>query len=92
MVSTAGESIKLTGGGGSEVGCLLDMEARAALQIWIIGGLIPQARHGGIFVWLFAVAGSKFDGIGFEKEHIGQTQVAFAPSVGAAVTRRDGVS
>ena len=36
---------------------------------------MPQARHGGIGV-RDASAGSKLDGTGFEKEHIGQTQDA----------------
>jgi hypothetical protein len=69
------------------------MDARAALATCNMGGLIPQARHGGMFVCVFAVAGSKLDGIGFEKEHIGQTQVAFGPSVGGAgAMERDGLS
>ena len=39
------------------------------------GGLIPQAKHGGIGVEAFARAGLKFDGSGLEYEHIGQTHV-----------------
>jgi hypothetical protein len=75
------------------VDCLFDIDARAALATCTIGGLIPQARHGGTFVYVFAVAGSKLDGMGLEKEHIGQTQVAFGPSVGGAgAMERDGLS
>lgn len=43
---------------------------------------MPQARHGGIGVDAFAVAGSKFEGTGLENEHIGQTQVALANLAG----------
>lgn len=39
-------------------------------------GLMPQARHGGNGVWMFAVVGSKLDGTGFEKVQMVQTQVA----------------
>ena len=39
---------------------------------------MPHARHGGKGVLALAVAGSKFDGTGFENEHIGQIQVALA--------------
>ena len=53
---------------------------------------MPQARHGGTFVCIFAVAGSKFDGIGLDKEHIGQIQVAFGPNDGGAETiEREGL-
>lgn len=38
---------------------------------------MPHARHGGNGVFAFATLGSKFDGTGFENEHIGQIQVAF---------------
>ncbi len=41
-------------------------------------GLMPQARQGGRGVWAFAVDGSKFDGTGFEKLQMVQTQVAVA--------------
>lgn len=61
------------------------MAARAAFVTTKIGGGIPQLRHGGIFVCELAVAGSKLEGMGLEKEHIGQTQVAFGPSVGFGV-------
>lgn len=37
---------------------------------------MPHARQGGKFVAALAVAGSKFDGTGLEKEHMGQIQVA----------------
>lgn len=48
----------------------------AAFKTVIKGGLIPHARHGGKWVVAVAVAGSKFEGTGFEKEQIGQIQVA----------------
>lgn len=48
----------------------------AAFNTVVNGGLIPHARHGGKCVEALAVAGSKLDGIGFEKEQIGQIQVA----------------
>lgn len=38
---------------------------------------MPQARHGANGVCTVAVAGSKFDGTGFENVQIGQIQVAF---------------
>lgn len=62
-----------------------DMAAIAALVTCTSGGLIPHARHGGKGVLAFAVAGSKFDGTGFEKEHIGQIQVAFVSLGGGGV-------
>ena len=37
---------------------------------------MPQARQGGMGVFSFAAEGSKFDGTGFEKEHMGQIHVA----------------
>lgn len=49
----------------------------AAFKTVVNGGLIPHARHGRRLVDGVAVDGSKFDGIGFEKEHIEQIQVAF---------------
>ena len=55
----------------------------AALTTCTSGGLIPQARHGGSGVCAFAVVGSKFSGTGFEKEQIGQIQVAFLAFGGA---------
>lgn len=36
---------------------------------------MPQARHGGRGVCTFAVATSKFEGIGLEKVHIGHIHV-----------------
>lgn len=38
---------------------------------------MPHAKQGGRLVDTVAVAGSKLDGTGFEKEHIEQIQVAF---------------
>lgn len=43
----------------------------------VSGGLIPHAKQGGSGVEALAVAGSKFEGTGFENEQIGQTHVAF---------------
>jgi hypothetical protein len=63
-----------------------------AFSIVASGGLIPHARHGGSGVEAVAVAGSKLDGTGFEKEQIGHTQVTFT-ALGAGDTPRgsDGV-
>ena len=36
---------------------------------------MPHARHAGKAILEEAVTGSKFEGTGFEKEQIGQTQV-----------------
>jgi hypothetical protein len=47
------------------------------------GGLIPHARHGAKGVRSPAVCGSKFEGTGFEKEHIGQIQVALLECIGS---------
>lgn len=38
---------------------------------------MPHARHGASEVCSFAVAGSKFEATGFEKEQMGQIHVAF---------------
>lgn len=76
-------------GGGPGAG-RLDMAAIAALTTKTVGGLMPQARHGGIGV-RDAKAGSKLDGTGFEKEHIGHTQVALAGGAGAGLLCRGGV-
>lgn len=61
----------------------------AAFTTCIVGGLMPQARHGGIGV-RDASAGSKFDGTGFEKEQMGQTQDADIDGGGAGLFRRSG--
>lgn len=55
--------------------CALEM---AAFKTWVNVGLMPQARHGGRGVWALADVGSKFEGTGFEKLHIVQTQVTTA--------------
>lgn len=44
---------------------------------------MPQARHGANGVCTVAVAGSKFDGTGFENVQIGQIQVAFFAGAGS---------
>lgn len=55
----------------------------AAFKTCARGGLIPQARHGAKGVCTVAVAGSKLDGTGLEKVHIGQIQVAFLAGGGS---------
>ena len=70
-------------GGGPGAG-LFDMAAMAALTTCTVGGLMPQARHGGTGV-REAKAGSKLEGTGFEKEHIGHTQVALGAGAGAGL-------
>jgi hypothetical protein len=77
-------------GGGPGTG-LFDMPAIAAFTTCTIGGLMPHARHGGMGV-RDAIAGSKFEGTGFEKEHIGQTHVALCCGAGAGLLYRGGVA
>jgi hypothetical protein len=60
------------------------MAAIAALTTCTVGGLMPQAKHGGTGV-REAKAGSKLEGTGFEKEHIGHTQVALGAGAGAGL-------
>lgn len=55
----------------------------------MVGGLIPQARHGGIGV-RDASAGSKLDGTGLENEHMGHTHDALMDGAGAGLLRRSG--
>lgn len=45
-----------------------------------------------MFVWVFAVAGSKFEGTGLAKVQIGQIQVAFAFKAGVGAIWRAGLS
>lgn len=64
----------------------------AAFTTCTVGGLMPHARHGGIGV-RDAREGSKFEGTGFEKEHIGHTQVALCGGgVSAGLPCRGGVA
>jgi hypothetical protein len=84
------EVVDLVSFSGGPGGGLLDMPAIAALTTWTVGGLIPQARHGGMGV-REASAGSKFEGTGFENEHIGHTQVALCCGAGAGLLCRGGV-
>jgi hypothetical protein len=77
--------------GGGPGACLFDMPAIAAFTTCTVGGLIPQARHGGMGV-REASAGSKFEGTGFEKEHIGHTHVALCCGAGAGLLCRGGVA
>jgi len=53
---------------------------------------MPQARHGGSWVYDFAVAGSKLDGIGLENEQMGHTQVALGAIAGDGVRPLEGLS
>lgn len=76
-------------GGGPGAG-RFDMAAMAALTTCTVGGFIPQARHGGMGV-RDARAGSKLEGTGLEKEHIGHTHVALAGGGGAGLLCRGGV-
>jgi hypothetical protein len=85
-VGNAPPDLKSFGGGGG----LFDMPAIAAFTTCTVGGLIPHARHGGIGV-REANAGSKLDGTGLEKEHIGHTQVALCCGAGAGLLCRGGV-
>ena len=55
----------------------------AAFRTWASVGLIPQARHGGRGVCALAAAGSKFEGTGFEKLQMVQTQVAVLTAGGS---------
>lgn len=50
--------------------------------------MIPHAKQGGKGVRAFAVAGSKFEGTGFENVHIGHIHVALVVGAGAG----DGVN
>ena len=68
------------------------MAAIADLTKWTSGGLMPQARHGGSWVYDFAVAGSKLDGIGLENEQMGHTQVALGAIAGDGVRPLEGLS
>jgi hypothetical protein len=48
---------------------------------------MPHAKQGANGVRSSAVYGSKFDGTGFEKEHIGQIQVAVLAGDGSGAGR-----
>ena len=54
--------------------------------------MIPHAKQGASGVRSFAVCGSKFDGTGFENEHIVQIQVAVLAGDGSGVGRWKGLS
>jgi len=56
------------------------------------GGLTPHARHGARGVYSSEVCGSKFEGTGLEKEHIGHIHVPVLVGVGAEVGRWNGLS
>ena len=63
--------------------CIGGTEMRAHLLGLARGGFMPQARHGGNGVWALVALRSKLDGTGFEKEQIGQTQVALLAGIGS---------
>lgn len=67
----AGDGAEVGKGGSRLVAALI-----AAFRTVVNGGLMPHARQGGRCVAALAVAGSKFEGTGFENVHIGQIQVA----------------
>jgi hypothetical protein len=71
-VLSSGADELASGKGGSRLAAAVI----AAFNTVVNGGLIPQARHGGRLVAVVAVAGSKLEGTGLEKVHIGQIQVA----------------
>lgn len=74
---------------GMPKGCLCVMAAKAAFTTSNSGGFIPQARHGGSGVRALAVAGSKLEGTGLEKEHIEHTHVALSVGGGAGEEASD---
>ena len=59
----------------------------AAFRTRASGGFIPHAKHGANGLCALAVVGSKFEGTGFENEHIGQIHVAELAGVGSGVGR-----
>lgn len=58
----------------------------AALRTRAKGGLMPHARHGGSGNDSVAMVGSKFEGTGLEKEHMGHTQLPTTRGGGAGET------
>lgn len=54
----------------------LAMAAREAFTRTVKGGFMPHVEHAGRGVLSLAVLGSKVEGAGFEKPHIGQIHVA----------------
>lgn len=75
-----GRGVYRAGGG---TGCLLVALDMVALSTCASVGLIPQARQGGRGVCAVAVEGSKFEGTGFEKLQMVQTQVAVVVGAGS---------
>lgn len=71
-----------------DIVCLLVTLDMAALRTCVRVGLIPQAKHGGRGVCAFAIVGSKFEGTGFGKLQMVQTQVALLACVGVADDER----
>ena len=56
------------------------------------GGLTPHAKHGANGVYSLAVWGSKFDGTGLDKEHIGHIHVAVLAGGGSGAGKWNGLS
>lgn len=77
---------------GDEEGNLFVALEIAAFNTWARGGLMPHAKHGASGVWALAVAGSKFEGTGLEKEHIGHIHVPALIGDDSAVGRWNGLS
>lgn len=71
--------------------CRCDICVNAAFATCDTEGFTPHARQAGMFVCLFAVAGSKLSGIGFEKPSIGQIHVALELRAGAGVNDLPGL-
>lgn len=70
---------------GTEDGGRLAAPDIAALRTRASGGFIPQAKHGANGLCTLAVAGSKFEGTGFENEQIGHIHVAELAGAGSGV-------
>ena len=64
----------------------------AALRTRANGGLIPHARQAANGVYSVAFWGSKFHGMGFEKEQMGHIHVALLLGGGSGVGRWNGLS
>lgn len=64
----------------------------AAFSTCVKAGLIPHAKQGGRGVRALAVAGSKFEGTGFEKLQMVQTHVAELAGEGSTAAGLRGLS
>lgn len=79
-------------GRGDTTDCLLVALFMAAFSTWVKAGFIPHARQGGRGVRALAVAGSKFEGTGFEKLQMVHTHVAELAGDGSTGAGRRGLS